>query len=92
MIDWTKTSKEDDAIIRKIADRAASELGAEHKQDIEMDITAAHIANPLDLNLLLYADDFNFYHDICGINRHIDRDSGNMLNHFLPRFQKKAQV
>lgn len=61
-------------------------LGNTRLLDLDMDITAAHIANPLKLEALLNADDFNFNHDICGIRANINRDSGEMNNCFLPRF------
>ena len=57
--------------------------------DADMDVTACH-ANGCKLKLkldeLLSADDFNFAHDVFGIQRHIDRTSGKLQNCFLPRF------
>ncbi len=41
---------------------------------------------PLRLADLLAADDFNFAHDVFGIMRHIDRRTGRLDNHFVPRF------
>lgn len=56
--------------------------------DREMDIYYAHKAIPLDLKRLLAADDFNFAHDVYGIERHLERDIDNprMNDCFLPRF------
>lgn len=52
-----------------------------------MDITAAHAnGTPLRLADMLAADDFNFAHDWFGIRRHLNRETGQMLNCFLPRF------
>ncbi len=52
-----------------------------------MDIEAVHCNGcPLDLNALLVADDFNFAHDVFGIERHIDRNNGRLRDFFLPRF------
>lgn len=90
MINW-KTTKSDYALIKKIANRALTEIPALAKdwyeQDIEMDITACHMNGcPLKLADLLKADGFNFMHDILGINRHINRKTGKLDNHFLPRF------
>lgn len=54
-----------------------------------MDLTAADGVNgndPLDWNRLLAADDFNFLHDIGGICRHIDRETGELGGCFAPRF------
>ncbi len=52
-----------------------------------MDLTACHAnGNPLRLSELLVADDFNFTHDVYGIQRHINRDTGKLENCFVPRF------
>jgi hypothetical protein len=52
-----------------------------------MDITAIHCnGTPLRLADLAAADDFGFFHDVYGINRHIDRDTGTLTGFFLPRF------
>jgi hypothetical protein len=97
MIEWNKLIKSDSEIISKIVDRIRSSLKNNLNNDylnsnlldIEMDIIAAHIKNPLNLKALLEADKFNFYHDIAGINVHIDRESGEMKDHFVPRFTLK---
>ena len=52
-----------------------------------MDITACHAnGNPLRLEELLGADDFNFAHDFYGIQAHLDRQSGELRDCFVPRF------
>lgn len=56
-----------------------------------MDITACHCnGNPLKLEAMLNADDFNFAHDFFGIQSHIDRETGKMTDCFLPRFTDTA--
>jgi hypothetical protein len=56
-----------------------------------MDVTAAHCnGNPLRLEDLLKADDFNFMHDVCGIARHLNRDTGKLENFFSPRFSARG--
>jgi len=60
-----------------------------------MDLTAADGVNgncPLDWDRLIAADDFNFLHDLSGICRHINRDTGELENCFLPRFTKRETV
>ena len=60
-----------------------------------MDLTAADGVNgnrPLDWDRLLAADDFNFMHDVCGISRHINRETGELEGFFLPRFTKREAV
>lgn len=56
--------------------------------DIRMDITVCHESNPLDLKRLLGADDFNFMHDISGINKHLSHETFELTGFFVPRFSK----
>jgi hypothetical protein len=66
-----------------------------NRMDITMDITACHAnGNPLDLEKLLAADDFNFMHDVFGIRDHLDRDDrsptgGQLLHFFSPRCSQR---
>lgn len=81
----------DELAIRRIAKRAtamyrAAQLPAD-QISIEMDITATHANGmPLNLQALLVADDVNFAHDIGGIARHLDRQTGKLRDNFRPRF------
>ncbi len=100
-IKW-KTTDENVKLIAKIAARAmalaqkAYENAREYPgvkppaynlQDVQMDIAATHLNGcPLRLADLLAADDFNFSHDVFGIRRHLDRETGKLTGHFLPRF------
>jgi hypothetical protein len=79
------------ALARKIARRARElYLSANVDRDatdIEMDLLATHANGcPLDFKRLSEADDFNLMHDVSGIARHIDRETGELTNCFLPRF------
>lgn len=54
-----------------------------------MDMLAADGCNgnqPLKWAELLAADDSNFAHDAAGIYRHLDRTTGQLTDHFTPRF------
>lgn len=85
MIDF-ETSREDTLTIHAIAKRAASFLNLDLLA-ISMDITACHLnACPLRLVDLLAADDGNLAHDIGGIARHLDRETGDLRGCFVPRF------
>ena len=44
------------------------------------------ISFDLRLNDLLNADDSNFAHDICGIQKNINRETREIENFFVPRF------
>lgn len=84
-----KAPFEQQVIIAQIALRAKELLKLNHSMTvcIQMDITATHLNGcPLRLSELLYADDFNFLHDITGIFNHLDRSNGQLSNCFLPRF------
>lgn len=84
----------DKALVRGIA-RRARELLLEHRidrdvLDIQMDLLATHANGcPMDFVRLSEADDFNLMHDVIGINRHLNRDTGELMNCFLPRFHAK---
>lgn len=85
--------KFDAGIITAIAHRAAG-LAAHAgvpvtKMHFEMDVTATHANGcPLRLQSLYEADDFNFAHDIWGIYRHLNRETGELMNCFVPRFAR----
>jgi len=84
-------TKEDVLLIGEIADRAE---GVYERQGVPlnripfmMDVTAVHQNGcPLNLKGLLAADAFDFSHDIAGIVRHIDRETGELAGGFLPRY------
>lgn len=87
MITW-KLTKEDYEVISKIVKRAR-ELGVNRSvMDLNMDISATHENCPLRLDDMLKADDFNFMHDVYGIIRHLNRQTGELENCFVPRFAK----
>lgn len=88
------TTRSEDALIAKIAARArAMAIGANAAKSSQldwlMDITACHSNGcPLRLADLLDADDANFGHDVFGIRRFIDRNTGKLGGFFLPRFAR----
>lgn len=91
-----KVTKKDARLISAIADRAGEELfkgwTTQTVFDTEMDITAAHANGcPLKLDELLAARPLDFAHDVGGIRRHIDRNTGQLRDCFLPRFAIKQE-
>lgn len=85
MINFNATKK-DIKLITKIAQRAVKMNPEYDYMDASMDVTAVHLNDcKLDLKKLLGFDDFNFAHDVFGINRHINRGNGKLQNCFLPR-------
>lgn len=91
-ISFNTTEKEFD-LIAKIADRAlviTERLGIDYsRQTCLMDLTATH-ANGRKLRLaeLAEAPDGDFAHDVLGIRRHLNRDTGKLENCFVPRFAR----
>ena len=80
------TTREDFALIHKIARRGAGN-GLDFLT-VALDVEYAHAQIPMDLGRLLLADDFNFSHDVGGIGRHINRETGQMEDCFVPRFAR----
>ena len=88
-----KTVKADTVLIQKIVARAEA-MACEARIPFDhlaarMDLTAVHVNDcPLRLAALLEAKEFDFSHDVFGIFRHIDRNTGSLRNHFLPRYAR----
>lgn len=80
-------SKSDLLIITKIVERADN-MGLMYfdRLSLIMDLQCANEKFNLRLDEFLKADDFNFSHDISGIQHHIDRNTKTFQNCFVPRF------
>jgi len=90
MINWD-LSLEEEVLVGKIAEKAIKQVKLIYpkisKLDLIMNIVAVHNENgKLRLEDWLNADDQNFFHDIFGIMRHIDKETGKLKNFFEPRF------
>ncbi len=84
------TPREDISLINRIAVRTAElckryGLQAPSQMQMGLDIAMAHARRPLNLHLFLRASDEDFAHDVLGISRHIDRDSGHLREGWTPR-------
>jgi len=91
MINFGLWSKEEIRTINQIAHRAvglAESVGFHYPLiDADMDITACHVNGcRLKLNELLAADSINFAHDVFGIYRHLNRETGKLEDCFVPRY------
>lgn len=77
--------------IETILDRTEAILGKHFdRTSVDMDLCATHANGcPLDFQRLAQADDFNLIHDVCGIARHLNRTTGRLGDHFLPRFRQR---
>ena len=80
-------------LIAQIADRAVPLFKRRiDRLTITMDLTATHANGcPLRLSDMLDADDFNLVHDVAGINRFLDRETGRLTECFRPRFAMRQQ-
>lgn len=88
MINWT-IGNDEMKLINDIAQRALACGYYDSPLLAIMDITAVHAnGNPLRLRELAQADAFNFSHDVIGIIRHLDRDTGKLTDHFRPRYSR----
>lgn len=90
MIDFAHFKGDDAKHANAIVERAYR-MFKEHgvKRDrlsIRMDLEATAAKIPLRLAELVEADDFNFAHDLGGIARHLNRQTGEMEDCFIPRF------
>ncbi len=100
MVSFASLTADDWALVDRIVDRAQAIFdrhpphpGASFDRvTFEMDIAAVHAHTPLNFNAWLDADDFNFVHDWVGIQHHIDRTTGRLTGHFLPRFAVPAST
>ena len=87
------TTDEDEAIIKRIANRAwdeecVREVYDGDKLSLVIDLTFCNYSNPLRLQEMLESSDFNFLHDVLGIAKHLNRDTGLLTDCFSPRFTK----
>ena len=83
--------KQEFTLIGKICERAEALglSGPEKRFNLFMDLDKTNENVGLNLEGLLEADDLNFSHDILGIQRHINRDTGELEDFFVPRYAKQ---
>lgn len=88
MIQFGETTKEEMGHIEAIIKRVRKIDTGYDGLTITMDLTATHLNTPLDFKKLSEADDFNLFHDVFGIRKHLNRQTGNLKDCFLPRCSK----
>ena len=97
MIKWKDVTKETTEKVSQVVERAKNEgyTPVSIPEDIAgdffglwMDLQAVSLIVNLDWEGLLKAPLVDFYHDLSGIQRHLNRKTGKLENCFLPRFAK----
>lgn len=94
-VQFAAFTKEESAHVSHIVERAqaiARESGQASSVDpmsLRMDLAAVHFHHPLRLAELAAADKFNFTHDVFGIIRHMNRETGELGECFVPRFSSR---
>jgi hypothetical protein len=82
---WTSTES---VVIERIIDRALQLCPDRSRDDVFRDISSCIMGGcRLDLSRWLEADNFNVLHDLYGIERHLNRGSFQLEDHFVPRFK-----
>lgn len=93
-LQWDVTPEDMDTI-KRIAQRLF-DMADEFKIPVDrhmiaMEVACVHCNScPLELWQLLASSGDDFSHDVLGINRFLDRKTGQLMNGFKPRFAKKA--
>lgn len=79
-------TKRESLLIQQLASRAVKFGVPGEMVDIEMDLTAVHANGcPLNLEKMIGATEFDFMHDVLGIRKHLDRQTGKLRDCFVPR-------
>lgn len=81
-----------DGLIARVVDRAAKrKLMMDDRLALTMDLSASHAnGTPIDFQKMLDAPAVDFAHDILGIQRHLNRQTGKLENCFVPRCAKRS--
>lgn len=96
MLEFANTTPREDALIQMILERyrnVTRRLGlipANHV-DVMIDIIAVHQSIPLDLEALVNARENDFLHDMAGIRRYVNFETGEVDKSFVPRCAREAR-
>lgn len=94
-IKFAELTEEERLPFRQVLERALSLFKHisvwKEPMTLELDLLAAHAQVPMDFQVLAEFPDSDFNHDILGIHKHIDRETGKLRDCFVPRCAKKHQ-
>jgi hypothetical protein len=85
-------SRADVEAVTAIVDRAAGEDESLDLMALSMDLYTVHNTVGLRLMDLVGADRLNFVHDVFGIRRHLNRETGQLEDCFVPRFAAREDA
>lgn len=75
------------AIVNRAIDHPSFKSNSDTQLGLNMDISAVHCNGcRLRLKDFLEGDDFDFFHDIYGIQKNLNRTTGRLESIFYPRF------
>lgn len=87
MIDWTRANLADIRAINRVVRAASNVMPELDMLATQMDLEACHTHGcRLDLDRMAEARDYDPIHDVAGIARHLDRETGELRDCFVPRF------
>ena len=94
---FTRVSAPERRMIEAIVDRASvlfpDAVKPADRLDLTMDLIACHMVGcRLDLPRLMHANVLDFSHDVFGIRRHLDRETGELTDLFLPRHATQREI
>lgn len=94
VLNWHITP-EDDAALEAVLNRAARDFTANgwefDRLHHAMDLLATHANGcPLDFAAMAEGRLADLAHDLGGIRKHLDRETGKLGGFFLPRFAKRG--
>jgi hypothetical protein len=91
MIPKFNATKYESGLILLLAKRAKNLGDKRPLVSIRMDLDACSSNGcPLDFDKLCTARDADFMHDVGGIARFLDRDTGKLTGHFHPKCARKS--
>jgi hypothetical protein len=82
-----------EAIVERAAVLFPDSIKPRDRLDVTMDLIACHMVGcRLDLAKLLRANVLDFSHDVFGIRRHLNRETGELFDCFLPRCATTREI
>jgi len=88
MIQWPTLTEEQKDDYQRCVERILTDCNDLYSGDrllVEMDLAALHSQCPLNFKGLAEFPEEDFLHDVLGFVNHIDRETGELCDGFVPR-------